>query len=333
MNNKKFFTLLGISIGVLAVAIALYFLIGPATTNDENKNKSEELKKYEALYNLKLVDEEEDYYVITGLTLANQRGENNSHIVSFPKTIDNIKVKKIISSIEFTDYKFIKKIIIPEYVEYIGTNEESKNITDEIFVSCASLEQVEVDENNKVFSSLNGILYNKDKTELVLCPRNYVTDVSSNSKITIIDGVKRIGNYAFYNNLKIVEINFNQELESIGICAFNNSVLLKNLNFSTISNLTTIENAAFNNCDQLVNIILPDSVTKLGATCFGGCGNLKEVYIPDSVQSFGNEVVGGSLNCTITTSENNNKFLKSMCTVLSIKNKDKDVRIQIRNYN
>ena len=87
MNNKKFFTLLGISVGVLAIAVILYIVLGPAATNDENKNKSEELKKYETLYNLKLVDADEDYYVITGLTLANQRGENNSHVISFPKTI------------------------------------------------------------------------------------------------------------------------------------------------------------------------------------------------------------------------------------------------------
>ena len=332
MNNKKFFTLLGISVGVLAIAVILYIVLGPPSTNDENKNKSEELKKYETLYNLKLVDADEDYYVITGLTLANQRGENNSHVISFPKTIDNLKVKKIVSNIQFTDYKYIKKIIIPEYVEYIGIDEDSSNLCDEIFLSAASLETIEVDVSNVKFSSLKGILYTKDHTELLLCPRNYVNEFGSNSNITINDEVKKIGDYAFYNNQKVVAVEFNDDLEKIGICAFTNSPYLNNIDFSNCTKLDSINNAAFNNCDQLTIVILPNSLVNIGSTTFGNCKGLKEVYIPSSVQSFGNEVIGGSTNCIITTSENNVEFLKSICTILGIKNKDKEIKIQIRNY-
>ena len=329
MNNKKFIYLLIASIGILAIALILYFVVGPTDSNDPNKNKSDELKKYEALYNLTLVDDEEDYYVINGLTMNNQRGENSSHVIAFPSTIDNIKVKKIISAISFTDYKYIKQIIIPEYVEYIGTNEKSSNLCDEIFISCSNLETVEVDSNNLYFSSVDGILYSKDQTKLLLCPRNYVSIINSN-KITIKDGVTEIGSYSFYSNSKIVELTLNEELEIINTCAFNNCTLLNKINFSSISKLHTINNGAFNNCDQLVRVSIPSSVTKLGATAFGGCSNLKELYIPSSVVSFGNELIGGSTNCVITTSSDNLDTLKEICVLLGIKNKDKDSRIQAK---
>lgn len=329
MDKKKFIIILCSSIGLLILSLVLYFTVGTNNSDDPSKNKSAELKRYEALYNLELVEDEvEDYYVITGLTMMNQRGENSSNTVSFPKTIDNIKVKKIISSISFTDYKYIEKIIIPEYVEYIGTKKSSDNLCDEIFISCAKLNTIEVDHNNQTFSSVDGVLYDKEMTKLLLCPQNYISENSS--KFTLIEGIKEIGNYAFYSNLKVVEITFNDELESIGLCAFNNATLLKTINFSTLSSLISIGNAAFNNCDSLVKVNLPTSVVKLGATSFGNCNNLKELFIPSSVTTFGNEILGGSLSTTVITTTDNLEFLKSMCLQLGIKNKDKDLRIIVK---
>ncbi len=51
-------------------------------------------------------------------------------------------------------------------------------------------------------------------------------------------------------------------------------------------NVTTIGNSAFVNCDSLINIILPESVTSIGYQSFAGC-NLVYVEIPAGVTNIG----------------------------------------------
>ena len=61
----------------------------------------------------------------------------------------------------FSNCTGLKSVTISKSVKTIG---------EEIFESCTSLENVTVDSGNTVFSSANGILYNKDKTRLLFCP-------------------------------------------------------------------------------------------------------------------------------------------------------------------
>lgn len=55
----------------------------------------------------------------------------------------------------------LKSIYIPKNV---------KNIGEHAFACCFNLEEIIVDPENPYFSSVDGVLFNKDKTELILCP-------------------------------------------------------------------------------------------------------------------------------------------------------------------
>ena len=82
----------------------------------------------------------------------------------------------------FNECKNITEIYIPSTVEYIGEC---------AFTKCSSLTEINVSPDNKYFTSVDGVLYNKDKTELIYCPRQS-TDV-----FTVPETVKRIKTLAF----------------------------------------------------------------------------------------------------------------------------------------
>ena len=73
---------------------------------------------------------------------------------------------------------------------------------------------------------------------------------------------------------------------SIGDDAFNGCNKLTNI---TIPNsVTSIGSFAFHYCDNLTNITIPDSVTSIGIYAFDGCDNLTSAIIGNNVTSIGN---------------------------------------------
>lgn len=65
--------------------------------------------------------------------------------------------------------------------------------------------------------------------------------------------------------------------------------LLKTVTFEEGSKIKEIENYAFNNCTSLSNIILPNSIIKIGFAAFGGCKSLTNITIPNSVTTIGSQ--------------------------------------------
>ncbi len=77
--------------------------------------------------------------------------------------LEKIEIKKgKLKSLDFDDIqacRALKTVIIPENVEYIDR-----------FNDCDSLEEIIVSENNKNYTTTDGVLYNKDKTKLIIYP-------------------------------------------------------------------------------------------------------------------------------------------------------------------
>ena len=73
----------------------------------------------------------------------------------------------------------------------IGSGVES--LGDEWIASCRRLENITVSPENKTYSSVDGVLFNKDKSELSAYPIG-----NKRSSYTIPDGVEKIGKKAFY---------------------------------------------------------------------------------------------------------------------------------------
>ena len=178
-------------------------------------------------------------------------------------------------------YYGIKKITISSSVDEINEKFDWKN-----------LERIEVDSNNKYFSSdENGVLYNKDKTKLIRFPSG-----SLKSEYTIPDSVVSICDYAFYDFdngcEKLTRVTIPDSVISIGNKAFHGCASLTSV---TLGNgVTSIGDYAFAKCTGLTNIIIPDSVTNIEHSAFDDCTGLTSVTLGNSVTSIGDAAF---MNC------------------------------------
>ncbi len=108
------------------------------------------------------------------------------------------------------------------------------------FYGCSSLKEIEVKVDNKNFSSQDGILYNKDKTKLILAPSAYEVN-----DLYIPNSVKEIGDHSFFGNANVKgKIYFPEGLISIGIQSFSQCGISGEVNIP--SSVTSIKNSFFN---------------------------------------------------------------------------------------
>lgn len=220
----------------------------------------------------------------------------------------------------FENCKFIETIIIPASVE---------KIEDGAFSGTQSLKQIYVDGKNNSFCSNNGILYNKEKTELLWCPEQYVGSLHLDNTVkainnsignsmvdaiclaegseyyTIIDGIlydKNRTKLLVCPRFKYGVVNIPTGIKAIESRAFKNCLALKTVVIP--DSVQKIGYEAFSNCTALTNVKLPNAQTKIGPYCFAYCTALSEIVIPPNVyfEEVGGplevELYGTFLNCT-----------------------------------
>ncbi len=136
------------------------------------------------------------------------------------------------------------------------------------FLGCTGLTSIIVGANNPNYSSKDGVLFNKDQTELI----QYA--LGKSGSYTIPDSVTEIGQYAFYG------------------CTGLTSVDIPN-------SVTTIGEEAFSDCTGLTSVDIPDSVTAIGWGAFSDCTGLTSITIPDSVTEIDDYAFSGCYNLTI----------------------------------
>ena len=192
------------------------------------------------------VDENNKYYCdIDGVLFT----ENKKMLIQYPMGNDTITYTipdgvTNIGDSAFEDSSGLMIVSIPGSVTSIGNK---------AFAYCGSLLNIEVDENNKDYCDIDGVLFTKNMETLIQYPMGNIA-----TTYTIPDSVTSIGDKAF------------------GWCSKLTSVIIPD-------SMISIGDWAFSCCSGLTNIIIPDSVTSVGEWAFSGCVNLASITIGDSV--------------------------------------------------
>ena len=265
-----------------------------------------------------------------GVIITRYKGPDSGEVV-IPKTIGGYEVKKI-SDGAFQNCTGITSIVIPDSVISIGVS---------TFSGCTSLAEITVSPDNKNYSSVDGVLFNKDGSELIVYPKG-----NGRSAYTVPDGVTSIGDSAFSGCTSLAEIVIPDSVTSIGVFAFFGCTSLSKVDLP--KKLTTIEAGTFRDCTSLKEIVIPDSVTEIrcnwglgafsGCTSlskvdlpknlttieshtFSGCTSLAEITIPDSVTEIGESAFSGCTSLSKVKLSNNLRIIQertfSGCTSLA----------------
>ena len=170
----------------------------------------------------------------------------------------------------------LTSITIPDSVTSIGNW---------AFSGCSSLTAINVATGNKNYTSVNGVLFNKDKTELICYPAG-----KTGKSYTIPDGVTEIGERAFYGCASLTSITIPDGVTEIGERAFYGCASLTSITIP--DGVTSIGESAFYDCTNLTSITIPDSMTSIGSWTFISCSSLKSITIPNSVTIIGQRALG-----------------------------------------
>jgi hypothetical protein len=173
-------------------------------------------------------------------------------VVMIPTNINGMTVTSI------GDYAFSGTTLINVFVPKSITNLYST-----AFNECSSLTNITVDAQNPAYSSLAGVLFDKNQMKLIDYPCGMV------GSYTVPESVTSIGDFAFPFCLNLTNIIIPDSVTNIGQYAFYACSGL--VNFTIPTNVTTIGQYAFADCAGLTNIFIPSSVTNIGIVAFGYC--------------------------------------------------------------
>lgn len=184
-------------------------------------------------------------------------------------------------------------ISIPASVEIIG---------DCAFLnfSSESLKNITVANENKYFSSENGVLFNKNKTELLCypCGKNETTYMVPNTvtklakvsfsgcklnKLNLPNNLKYIDESAF-TETSLKTLSIPESVEYIGKYTF----LMSGIETVNIpKRIATIEEGTFSCCINLKSVTIGNNIKHIGDYAFSRCYNLSDINISNNVTSIG----------------------------------------------
>ncbi len=199
-----------------------------------------------------------------------------------PETINEVSVTSI-GYEAFEHCNSLTSITIPDSVT---------SIDDYAFWNCNSLTSINVESNNKNYTSIKGILFNKNKTTIIHYPQGL-----ESKNYEIPNSVTSIWGEAFRGCSSLTSITIPDSVTSIGSYAFGGCSSLTSITIP--DSVTSIGSYAFRDCSSLTSITIPDSVTSIGTSCFKYCSSLTSITIPDSVTSIGWDAFSGCKKLTI----------------------------------
>lgn len=203
-----------------------------------------------------------------GVTITRYQGTNSSVVI--PAKVDEHPVIGI-GDQAFPTLKNLAAVLIPPSVTQIATRVSA--------FTCEGLLAIHVDAANPAYSSIDGVLFNKEGTRLVRYPQG------RRGAYRVPEGVTEIGDRAFDHNYWLTDIALPESVTNIGAFAFNECEQLTRCPLP--SQLSVIGSSAFARCVNLQTVEIPHGVSKLGIMAFCGCLGLTDARLGKGVTRIG----------------------------------------------
>ena len=320
-----------ITIGDNVLVIGSYAFASCDNLKDVNLPSNLEIIDAGAFYsciNLKSITIPESVIEINDNAFSNC---SSLETINFPENLKYIG-DSILSNTAWFNYRGKGLIVYDDWVygykgdmpqNYIvAIDKNIKGVASCSFVGDSNVSEFNVVSDNENLSSVDGVLFNKDKTVLMQYPKGkYGTDY------IIPDTVEEIYPYAFYN-CYISNITIGKNLKKIGYGAFyyyssyfNRNVYVDDLEqwckiefeselsnplytyhssysaylnvngvklseFEIPNTISEIKQYTFSYCDNLISVDIPLSITSINKYAFHNCINLKNVFYPGSQENW-----------------------------------------------
>jgi hypothetical protein len=261
-------------------------------------------------------------YTTTNGTITITRYTGSGGAVDIPRTIDGLPVASI-ENYAFSGCTSLTSVTIPDSVTSLGFNGVDGWYS--AFYECSGLTAITVDPLNSFYSSVAGVLFDKNQTTLLQYPGgkagNYTIpsgvasidwfafDYCPNlTSVTIPSSVNNIlgGTFFSCSNLTIITVDsLNSSYSSVGGILFNKSQTMliqcpggKAGNYAVPSSVTSVGDYAFLSCTALISVAIPSSVTSIGDYAFQSCDSLTNIMIGTGVANIGDWAFSVCTNLT-----------------------------------
>ncbi len=228
------------------------------------------------------------------------------------KTVTVSDGVRVIGNSAFFNCCALLEIVIPDSVQTIGARafihcERLQSVEigvgvqaigEDTFEDCRGLLSINVAEDNAYYASQNGVLYNKEKTEIIHIP------AALSGEITIPSGIRTLGKETFDNcNIERIAVE-----EENAYYASQDGILYNKAKTKIVyaptglsgnviisSSIQTIEGDTFKWC-KFESIIIPQSVQTIEEGGFYGCNSLERVYYEGSEDLWAQIDIQGNYN-------------------------------------
>ena len=210
-------------------------------------------------------------------------GQPNASVYKIPDGVESIEQAAFaqvngLTAIELNGVKKLAKGAFDKAVKLrnvlLGPSVDT--IEDGAFGGNNDLAAFDVDSANPNYAAADGVIYTKNKEELVLFPAGKA------GEYTTLPTTKKIRKRAFYYAQKVTKVNFNSNLEEIDNDAFQATTKLENITFEAPAKIKTIGTFAFQG-SGLTELDIPASLEVVSWSAFGST-KLKKVTVADGSQ-------------------------------------------------
>ena len=192
--------------------------------------------------------------------------------VVIPENIGEYKVTRVSLPLKVdNDDLDIETVTLPKTVSEVQRPDNWMDRTEKSYY---------VDDENENFTSVDGVIYSKDRSVLFIFP------IAREGEFTIPDCVTEIHGGAFYGCEKLSVVNIGSSVMTIGVQAFEYSSVSE---VNIADGLESIEWEAFCWTKKLERIVLPKTLKSIECRAFEGSA-LRSLTLPTAIDEFGADV-------------------------------------------